>query len=162
VKLTDEDDPDCAHATLLKIGDKWFIAFDFRYNKALAKRHSDAAREFYRVAEFAKENGYWSPFIDSLFSASELAAKAILLSEPSPKLRKKGTHKVIHRKFNIHAKLGNVKPEHSKAFNKLWSLRSKARYLEGKFTISVSEAELLLEVVGELIEVSIERMRTFE
>lgn len=33
--------------------------FDFRYNKAEAKKRYEAAREFYEVAKISYDNKYW-------------------------------------------------------------------------------------------------------
>lgn len=108
INLTQEDDPDCGHATLVRIGDSWIIAFDFRYNKALSAKHIEVAKQFWESAEFSFKQRNWAPFIDTLFSAAELAAKSILLSMPDPKFRKKTRHRVIQRRYNRFADLGTL------------------------------------------------------
>ena len=151
INLTEEDDPDCGHATLVRIGNSWIIAFDFRYNKALSAKHIEAAKQFWKSAEFSFKQRNWAPFIDNLFSASELLAKSVLLSMPDPKFRKKTTHKAIQMKFNRFADLGNVQPVYRETFNKLSGLRDRARYLKKDVTISEREASNLLDTVEKMI-----------
>ncbi len=152
INLTEDDDPDCGHATLIKINGRWTVAFDFRYNKALSKKHIETARQFCESAEFSFSQRSWAPFIDNLFSASELLAKCILLSLPDPKLRKKASHKAIQIKYNRFADLGNVDVVYRKTFNKLSGLRDQARYLKGDVSISEDEAYELLGIVKEMME----------
>lgn len=152
INLTEEDDPDCGHATLVRMGDSWVIAFDFRYNKALSAKHIEAAKQFWKSAEFSFKQRNWAPFIDNLFSASELLAKSVLLSMPDPKFRKKATHKAIQMKYNRFADLGNVQPVYRETFNKLSGLRDCARYLKKEAKISVKEARNLLNTIKKMIE----------
>jgi uncharacterized protein (UPF0332 family) len=150
LQLTDKDDPDCGHATLLRIADNWVIGFDFRYNKALAKKHIDTAKQFYESAEFSYKQKNSASCLDNLFSAAELASKAVLLLMPDPKFRKKTTHATIQLKYNRFADLGNVKPEFREALNKLSGLRARARY-NGDVPISEEEIQGLLENVNKMI-----------
>lgn len=75
INLTDEDDPDCGHATMVKLG-------DFRYNKGLSREHIGRAEEFYAAAKFSLDKGNIAACFDNLYSAAELAAKAFLLTIP--------------------------------------------------------------------------------
>lgn len=152
VNLTEEDDPDCGHATLVRIGNSWIISFDFRYNKAFSAKHIETARQFWASAESSLKQKNWAPFIDSLFSAAELAVKSVLLSFPDPKFRKKATHKLIQMRYNRFADLGNVQPRYRETFNKLSGLRDCARYLKGPIPISKEEARNLLSTVKEMID----------
>lgn len=149
INLTEEDDPDCGHATLLRIGGRWIIAFDFRYNKELSRKHIERAKQFYESAEFSFNRRNWSSFIDNLFSAVELLAKSMLLSLPGLKL---ASHKGIQISYNRFADLGNVEPEYRKTFNKLSGQRDRARYLKGDISISEDEARGLLDDVKNMME----------
>lgn len=149
INLTEEDDPNCGHATLIRIAGEWIIAFDFRYNKALSRKHIETARQYYESAEFSLKRRYWSPFIDNLFSAAELLAKSILLSMPGLKL---ATHKAIQMRYNRFADLGNVELVYRETFNKLSGQRDSARYLKGDVSISEEEARRLLDIVKNMIE----------
>jgi uncharacterized protein (UPF0332 family) len=151
--LTKDEDPDCGHATLLKLNDRWLLAFDFIYNKGLAGKHIQAARQFVEVAKFSLEEHLWSAFVDNLFSAAELSAKALLLALiPDARFREKATHRAIHRRYNRFAHLGNVDSECVQVFNELSKLRYPARYLEADFSISEDEASNLVETVSQMIE----------
>lgn len=152
INLTENDDPDCAHATLRRIGNSWIIAFDFRYNKALSRKHLEMAKQFCEAAEFSFNQRNWAPFIDNLFSAAELTAKSTLLSMPDSKFREKTGHKGIQMKYNRFADLGNVEPVYRETFNKLSGLRNRARYLKGDITISEDEARNLLDIVEKMVE----------
>lgn len=160
INLTEEDDPDCGHATLVRIGDSWVIAFDFRYNKALSAKHINAAKHFWESAEFSFKQRNWAPFFDNLFSASELLATSVLLSMPDPKFRKKTTHKSIQMKYNRFADLGNVQSVYRETFNKLSGLRDCTRYLKREAKISVKEAHNLLNTIKKMIEDSSHRIET--
>lgn len=151
IKLPDDEDPDCAHATFFRIENHWVIAFDFRYNKGLSQKHFEIAKQFLSMAENAYNKKLWAAFVDNLFSASELIVKAVLLSVPDPKFRKKTTHPSISMKFNRFSDLGNVKPEYRKIFNKLAGLRSCARYLKGKLSINQKQANELLSNVRNMM-----------
>jgi len=151
IKLADQDDIDCGHATLIRLNDTWTIAFDFTYNKGLAKKHIETAVQFLEVAETAHARRHWSPFVDNLFSAAELAARAILLAVPEKHFREKPTHKGIHSRFNRFANVGNAKREHRAAFNKLSSLRGRARYLKGELLLNEADATTLLLSIKEMI-----------
>lgn len=155
ISLTKDDDSDCAHVTLLRIGEEWTIEFDFRYNKDLALRHIRTAKQFYEVAQFSYEKKFWSPFVDNLFSSCELVARATLLLfwDPRyPMFRKKATHNLIRFRYDRFSKWGWVPSEHRTTLNKLSGFRSSARYLKGNLNINEKVAEELLLNVKKMIE----------
>jgi hypothetical protein len=114
LSLTDEEDPNCVHATIVSIANRWTISFDFRYNKALAKKHIITAKQFYELAQISFDKKYYAPCLDNLFSAAELASRTVLLLMPDPKFRKKTTHGDIQYKYNKFADIGNVDPSFAK------------------------------------------------
>jgi uncharacterized protein (UPF0332 family) len=150
IKLSSEEDPDCGHLTIIGINDKWFIGFDFRYNKGLATKHIETAKQFYSSAKFSFDKNHMSACLDNLFSAAELAAKAELLLMTDPKL-KESSHGGIQVRYNKYAELGNVEPELRKALNKLSAIRESARYLKYPLTLSNTEIEVLLKNVEGII-----------
>lgn len=99
--------------------------------------------------------------MDNLFSASELAAKAILLAMPGKEFKEKTTHKAIHSRFNRFANLGNVEKDHKDVFNRLHSMRAKARYLDGELVLAPEEARRMLDVAKELIGLARQRSSTW-
>jgi hypothetical protein len=128
IRLTDAEDPDCGHITLIRIGDKWSIAWDCRYNKSLARRHLEAASRFLAAARFCMANDLTEPFVDNLFSAVELVIRAHLLSVPDPGFRKDTTHREIKQRFKRMAVLGNFSSALVEAYEVLHKLRPRARY----------------------------------
>jgi len=85
-RLPSDEDPNCGHITIWRIADQWSVAFDLIYNKGTARDHLIAAREFLDAARHARHQGHWRVFVDTCFSAAELAAKSLLMTSPSPSL----------------------------------------------------------------------------
>ncbi len=152
INLTEYDDPNCAHVTLVRIRNTWTIAFDFRYNKGLAQKHIKTAKQFYETAEFSYQKENWAPLIDNLFSAAELAAKSMLLLMPGTGFTKKSRHRSIQFRFNKFADLGNVPEEFRVTLNKLSELRNKARYLKGALNMDRIHLESFLRIVEKMIQ----------
>ena len=105
------------------------IRFDFRYNKGKASELLAAAEEFFETASSALAAGRLRAAIDNLFSAAELAAKAYVMSTPLPGDSEKKSHGLVHSRFNMFSRHGNIESEHRKAFN----ARASARYVQGTF-----------------------------
>jgi len=161
VKLGPDDDPDCGHIFLYRLGGGTFLYFDFRRNRALAANHIERARDFHHVADYSLREGNLAAFVDNAFSAAELSAKAVLLVmyDYKPSLRVKAKHTAIHARYNIFANLGNVMPEYKKTFNRLSELRGAARYLKRPLSVTEEEAHKMLDVVGKMIEDAKSRIR---
>ncbi len=128
IELT-EQDPNCAHITLMLFKEKWYVAFDFRYNKKRIKEHIEASREFLDSAKDNLSKNRLRPFFENSFACAELAAKAILLQLPDKEILHGKDHDLRVMRFQNWATLGNVKFEYSTILNKLNSLRPSARYL---------------------------------
>jgi uncharacterized protein (UPF0332 family) len=153
IDLSEEGDLDCGHATVFRIDGMWTLTFDFRYNKALAAKHINVAEEFYDAAKYSLDQRNWSPFVDNLYSAIELLAKATLLLMPDPEFRKKASHASIRYKYNGFADLGNVEPKYRETLNKLYGRRSYARYLQGDgISITDDEGREYLDTVEAMIK----------
>jgi HEPN domain-containing protein len=162
IGLTEDDDVDCAHITLVRLLDTWFMAFDFRYNKSFSKKNLETAKEFYESARTSHERENWSAFVDNLFSSAELVAKATLLLMPDPKFRKKATHEAIQLRYNAFASLGNVPLDYKSVLNKLSGWRVIARYpkVDGSLKINAKDALNLLETVKSMINDCEKRIET--
>lgn len=154
VELGPDDDPDCGHIFLYLRGNTVWLSFDFRRNRALARQHIHRAKEYFNTASQCMQNGRLSTFIDNLFNAAELSAKALLLVmyDYPPSLRDKAGHRGIHMRYNRFANLGNVVPQYKTTYNKLAGLRDSARYLKGTLP-SITDAEIqnMLDVVSKII-----------
>jgi uncharacterized protein (UPF0332 family) len=109
------------------------------------------AEEYLSVAGGALQAGALSAFVDNLYSAMELLAKAelVLSAGHDPHTRK---HSTIRAQFNKWGHLGNVEAEHVRLLNDLGRLRPKARYLEGSLAIDGGEAGRMLTVCQAFIE----------
>ncbi len=136
VELPSTEDADCGHATFVKLGDRWVGCLDAVYNKGLATIYLAKGKEFLAAAKYSLDTNATSAFIDNLFSAVELFAKAKLLLLADFQLREKSNHKAVAARFNYHSHLGNVPAEQRDAFNKLCQSRYPARYLD------IGEAEI--------------------
>jgi HEPN domain-containing protein len=146
-----EEDQDLGHITIVKIKDYYHMSFDFRYNKRLSSKYIKNAKEFLENAEYDLTTAKWAPFIDNLFSASELAIKSILLTIPDPKFKKKSSHKEIEQKYSIFHKSLRLDPGYQECFTTLSRLRSRARYSDPDFKIAKEDAEKYLEIVKKII-----------
>lgn len=151
--LSEEDDQDCGFAVVFRLQDTWELYFDFRYNKELAQRHLHLAEQFLETAQYAHEKDLEAPFIDNLFSAAELAAKAILLPHHLM-MRTNKRHDRVQKFFSDFADLGNIEMTYKETFNKLRSLRNPARYadLDTEINVSKEEKENMLDQVKEMLK----------
>jgi len=152
MKLAQEDDPNIAHITLARLRDEWCIFFDFRYNKGKASERYSVAQEFYEAAELCYKNQLWRPFVDALFSATELLASCQLLLMPDREYANKQTHRGTQIRYNKLIGMGNYKVDYKDTLNKLSGLRDVARYLKGSFKLSNEEAEKFMTVTREMLE----------
>ena len=159
IRLPDDQDPNCGHFTLVRIGDAWYCAFDFRYNKAKAAELLEAAEEFFAAASDALDAGRKRVAVDNLFSAAELAAKAYVVSTPLPGDGQIEKHQHIHARFNMFARHGNVEADHRKAFNKLSEQRIKARYVRGDLELTIGEIADWKKDIQGLVESIRRRLR---
>lgn len=148
----EESERDFGHATLIELNEKWLITFNFIYNKKSSQEHLAAANEFLHAAESSLKESFLRAAIDSLHSASELAAKAYLLGRPDKSIVEAKSHDVVHRKINMERKLGNVNPDHVDTFNSLRSLRSSARYLQSDLKIERHQVEEMLNDIKAFVE----------
>ncbi|MFH0769676.1 MAG: HEPN domain-containing protein [Chloroflexota bacterium] len=154
VELSSCDDPDCGHIFLMKIGKEWFLSFDFRRNKALGAKHIKRAKEFYQTAKYCLKQGNLAPFVDNLFNAAELSAKALLLVmyDYKPSLRVKARHQIIQTRYSKFVDSGSLFPEYKETLNKLSGLRDSARYLKSPLSITDDTAHNFLNVVKQMIK----------
>lgn len=150
-RLPDDEDPNCGHITLYRFPDHWIIAFDAIYNKRIASEYLSVAQQFLAAAQHAITAGSMRVFVDTCFSAAELTAKALLITSPRPKENTKMTHGLIHSRYNLQAKLGNVDASHRNALNRLAGLRNPARYLTNDLDIAEEEAKTILQVVQDAV-----------
>jgi len=128
IRLPETEDPNCGHLTLIQAKGSWYLFLDCVYNKRRSEELLQAAKEFLAVAENALSTGSFRALADNLFSAAELAATVILITSPRPGDDLSMSHKQIHSRFNLAAKLENVNTSHRETFNSLANLRIRARF----------------------------------
>jgi HEPN domain-containing protein len=154
VHLTD-DDGNAGHMTLLALQGSWFLAFDFRYNRKRIAATVGAADEFLLTAQEALEAGRLRAAVDNLFSATELGAKAILLSMPDDRVLTSKSHGFISSELNKRGRWSEENRRFAKLLNRLTDLRPKSRYDD-------AGPEVTGELLGEFMEVTkemVERAR---
>jgi hypothetical protein len=134
-------DSDAGHFTILSWDDEWRMLFDFRRNKGNAANLVKRAEEFLTVSEYAFAQKLFGAYIDTLFSACELLAKARLITAAAvpPSIK---THPPIKAGINQWGRLGNVDSAFVRTFNKLSRARSAARYSADDVSM-LSDAEHL-------------------
>jgi hypothetical protein len=163
IRLTDEDDPDCGHATYIGIGGRWIGQYDAVYNKGLSRRNVDRGNEFLISAEHALASARLAPFVANCFCAAELFAKARLLLLAEFGFREKCNHRHVAQRLNYHFHLGNLPSDGRDAFNKLTNLRDPARYLDsGDLHLSNEDARELLNAVIAFRDETIAYLESFD
>lgn len=148
--LLTEDDPNAGHITIVAHKGGWALAFDFRRNAALIAEHVELARQFLAAAAWAHERGYARVFVDTLFTATELMAKGMLIWQPDRSLLDSKTHRLIKVRFNLERKHDNVDPRFADLLNRLWKLRERARYLAGEVELTEAEMDEMFAVAEEM------------
>jgi hypothetical protein len=153
-ELTEEDDPNAGHLTMIYFRNRWYIYFDFRYNKKMAKERLEAAEEFLEAAKLDHENNLLRPMAENLFAATELCITSQLLLQSDKSYTKKQHHEGTKNRYISFIDIGNYKIEYKNAFIELRELRKSGRYLQMEFTLSSQEADKYLEIGKDLLEYS--------
>jgi hypothetical protein len=149
VRLLDGDEPDSGHLTMLLVGDRWVIHFDFRRDRQYARELLKRAREFYATATFCLSREWTGPAIENLLAAAELAAKAELLVSCYLNYKKPKDHGAVRGRYGQWVGLGNAPLAGNSALNKLSRMRPAARYCEG--TLKPEGTMTLCRDVNEMI-----------
>lgn len=126
IRLTEED-PNCGHITLLIFKEKWYVSFDFRYNRKRVKDRLNAAKEFLESTRSNFAAVRFRPFFEDSFACAELLTEALLIQFSRPDTLR--SHERRLETLQKWAELGNVKIEYSTLLKNLWSLRGSARYM---------------------------------
>jgi len=142
ILLTDAD-PNAGHITAIQTGNGWMTSIDLRSNARRAAEHAKAARQFLDAAAAALAQNNMRPFVQNLLDATELMAKAYLLTKPEGYTAGK-THRAVAGPFNLERAAGNVAEPFSKLLNDLSDLRGSARYLEGDFALQSAQANRMM------------------
>lgn len=146
------DDKDFGHITLLRLTKGWFVGFSFIYDVSKSRELYGLASEFLKSAQRDLLDGRYKPFVESLSIAFENLARARIYLFPDKEIRKAKTHRTVHAKVNIYSRTNSIiKTSQKDVFNRLSTLRGKARYDPG-FRLSHAEAKKMLATVEEFGE----------
>jgi hypothetical protein len=141
-----------AHVTGLDLRGTWVVHLDFRYDKKRAHEHLQAAKDFLEMAQAARQTGKLRPFVDNLFSAAELIAKAELMLTPTGSPKELKNHERIKGRYMSWARLENAPKSSSRALAELGELRYRARYLRKPLRLGPERADALVAAVREALE----------
>jgi hypothetical protein len=145
------EEADAGHVTILRLRDSWSFTFDFTYNNARVAQTLKAAEDFLFTAHAAAKQRRYRPFIDALFSAVELMAKALLLSAPGRDALE-WNHKKIAVRLNLRRKGNVIGGAFAPLLNDLAELRRSARYSCDDFRIEPDEVQRLRNRANEMLE----------
>ena len=145
MQMSDDENPNFGHLTMILFQKCWKIWFDFRTNKKLALERFNVGQEVLKAADICFNEGLSRAFIDVLFSAVELFVTSQLFVNLGPTYTMKPNHKKTSLKYNDFINTGNYKNEFKRLFNKLTGLRDRARYLKEIFELSNDDAKIMLE-----------------
>jgi hypothetical protein len=149
-ELTDED-PNAGHITAIAAGDgAWHLSFNFRYNTARIEQLVAVANEFLAAARFSLSENRGHAFIDNLFSAVELMAKAWLIDMPDDKLLNAKTHGTIKARFNKHSQWGRTDRAFVELYNRLAGMREPARYVAEAWTFDATAAAAMMATAEQM------------
>ncbi|MER9603432.1 hypothetical protein [Mesorhizobium sp. M0243] len=147
-----EQDANFGHLTAFRHNNgNWAVTFDFQQNRATAADLVTRAGQFISAARHSFDQRFEAPYIDNLFSACELLAKARLIPSSEIALDSR-THGVIHSSINRQRKHGNVSGDFVDLFNDLTISRAAARYAQNG-SIKVRAGDSALSIVEEELRV---------
>lgn len=148
-----EEELDSGHWTVLWSGTRWFMSFNFLSNRGRCIDLLTKASQFRRTAADATERGHAAVAVDNLFSACELASKALLVASHVVELDAK-THGTVASRINSWRKLGNVEGAFVDLFNRLRELRPLYRYdasQSERMPITDDDLELVAQIIGDAV-----------
>jgi hypothetical protein len=161
-----QNDPNAAHIMLFKFKGDWLISCDFFYNKQKNKGKLQNAISFLKAAKLCMDENLLGPFVDNLFSATELAIQGILLYRPTGNYSKRQSHDKTSELLESYTTLGNLDMKYWNHFKKLRELRLRGRYLnavpEGNFSLDNAISKELIDNTVDLIGYVEKMMETID
>jgi len=149
-------DKNAANILLMKLKTKWYFAADLIYDRDKVGKRFELSNDFFKIGSTAFDNEYWGPFIDTLYSVTELSIQSILLLMFYREYSIKQSHEKTLELFKGYCERGNTPKKFYEHYKTLYSLRKKARYLEGtqgkKFVIKKQLAQKYLKTTKELMD----------
>ena len=129
---------DFAYIACWTINNKWFIKFNFFYNKGEAKKRIEKSKEFLKLAKAAKDNDIKSY---NLFHSVEAAIHAYFFFRPGlkEKITKSRKHNNIQTFVNKDCGLGNFPSDLRNLFNSL--LKNRRAIYDDNVSLSVTKKD---------------------
>ena len=146
----DAVDENAGWVLFTRIGSQMYVAFDFRRNRANARRLIGTAREFLATAQDASARSELAPAIVNAYIAAELAVKTQMVLLAVARRSHRGRQSWIAQ----WARLGNVPAAHSSTLGRLAELQGRARYGDAELEVSVDEVLGLIDATEEMIGIA--------
>ena len=143
-----------AHIMLLKFKHRWLACVDLVFDRAKIKSKMRSAKEFLDTAEHALREKQWSPFVSSIWQATELAALSLLLFTFQGDFSTRQDHEETKKRFKSLCKNENVPAKFGNHYDDIYMLRKPAIYcqgINGDFTIKEERAKEFLAAAHEML-----------
>jgi hypothetical protein len=148
------EDQNVPHITAFLHRDGWSVAFDFNYRHPRRYEYLERGGEFAATARDALAAGRLGVALDNAFSATELLAKAELLSS-HPTIDDalaSRSHEGVAIPYSLWARLENTDRRFVRLLNRLRELRSAARYLGKQLSLKPGEPADLFVALADMEE----------
>jgi len=148
-----EEERDAGHITMFGLNGKIALFFDARRNRSSASVTLEKSKQFFELAEASFEKKHWTAFVDTLFSAAELAVKAWLWTGPLGfEFAERMRHGDICEAFQKYVQWGNANPRVLKTYQELTARRPLLRYRRSREAIRQALARRWLEDVRSMVQ----------
>ena len=148
-------DKNTANILLVKHKGKWYFFADLIFDREKVGQRFELSHDFFKLANTAYRGQNWGPFIDTLYSVTELSIQSILLLTFYERYSLKQSHQKTMELFEGLCKTGNFDLKFFKHYKLLYSLRKKARYLNKtqgkKFVLQKNKGKEFLKTTKELM-----------
>lgn len=150
--ILEDEEQDYGHVTVARMqGVGWVFNFDFRRNRSYYGPLIEAADQFIKTAEYAKENELWRAFVENAFHAAERLMKIDVIFFGWKAER----HDDVQARYHDVVQMGHGNPDLYDTFNQLKDkYRFSASYVdpqgnvdEKEFDFGEEEAEKFLSVI---------------
>ncbi|MHB8545155.1 MAG: hypothetical protein ACYDAJ_00100 [Nitrosotalea sp.] len=128
---SEKNNPNAAHIMLFKFKKEWRLSINLIYDREIVQNRFNTSQKYLKLIQDALNEENWSPFIDNLFTMTELTVQSILLLRYYNNYSLKQTHQETGKLFKGFCSMGNAPIEFFNNYESLWKLRKKARYLHG-------------------------------
>lgn len=148
--------PNAAHIMMVKFSGKWYFAANMIYNRQDVQEKFETAYDYVKTVKNAYEEENWRPFIDNLFTVTELIMQSILELHHHNQHSHTQTHQKTRKLFRTFCENENAPISYIENYEMLGQERKKARYNRGthgrKYTLEHEIAEHYLSIAESMIE----------